>query len=319
MEHAIPDFHLLSGFLGSGKTSLVVEALGSPSLENTGVIVNEVGQVNIDGATVTSASNGVRMAMLSNGCVCCSIQGDLPFTIASLMDSTEERGGPPLERIILETSGLSRPAPILRSLLGLPVPFRIQVVTTYDCTRNILSDGDFEEAAAQISGAQTIVLTKVDRVSAGAVEQARNTVAIANPFARIIEDAPCSERAQTIFATPPTSLLGVHRTSNHFSSPHPRIQVFLVKPKTPYWTDAMAWLSDMASFCGERLLRVKGIINIDEAQPRRLVQAVGSVFDVPRIVDTATFVEPGVVIIARDLTAAELLAIPRDIEIEVTQ
>lgn len=317
----LPEFHLLCGFLGSGKTSLVVEALGHKDFANTGVIVNEVGEINIDGATMSSSAGGLRMAQMSNGCVCCSLQGDLPFTVAALMDATEERGAPPLERIILETSGLSRPAPILRNLLGLPIAFRLHVVATYDCSRNVLESGQFEEAVAQIAGAQTIVLTKLDCVSQQDVQQSIRAIQRVNPLARIIDEPIGSRRPAAAFSMPPVVpelKLPSRFTATAATLNHERAQVFLVRPRERCWPEVLTWLSDLVGFCGERLLRVKGIIRPGEDSPWILVQSVGTVFDTPRAIQRTDQGEDGIVVIARDISAAELEAIPRDVDITVT-
>jgi G3E family GTPase len=319
-EMDLPDFHLLCGFLGSGKTSLISETIAQKQFANTGVIINEVGEINIDGATISSTTSGLRIAQMSNGCVCCSLQGDLPFTVAALMDAHEERGDPPLERIILETSGLSRPAPILRNLLGLPIPFRVHVVATYDCSRNVLGGLGFEEAVAQIAGAQTILLTKLDCASAEQIKQSIAATESVNPLARIVQEPLGSARPAFTFVRPEARAnlaLPSGFVATSAALDHERARVFLVKPVAGDWSDVLVWLSDLAGFCGERLLRSKGIVRPDEAGPWLLVQSVGTVFDTPRPIDKAYDFEPGVVVIARDISVADLEALPTETEIAI--
>lgn len=321
--HELPDFHLLCGFLGSGKTSLVLDVLADEALANTGVIVNDVGEINIDGATISASRSGVPMAALSNGCVCCSLTSDLPMTVAALMDETEIRGAAPLRRIILETSGLSRPAPIVRQLLGLPVPFRLRVLSTYDCVNGALSSGQFEEAAAQVAGAQTVVLTKLDRVDATQAEDATDVVRAFNPLARIIEEPRGTARARAAFGSVETRV--EVRIEDILARPAPRFEherasVFLVRmPGAPDLQDMLEWLDNLAGYCGPRLLRVKGVIGVAGMDAPILVQSVGTVFDPPRCLPADTPAQNAIVVIARDLEAREIAAIPTDLRLAITE
>ncbi|MGH7211642.1 MAG: CobW family GTP-binding protein, partial [Acetobacteraceae bacterium] len=143
------DFVVLTGFLGSGKTTLLADFLGLPDSADTAVIVNEVGEIGLDGA-ILAETGDVPIAMLSNGCICCALVGDLERTVGALLEARRE--GPPLARIILEPSGVSKPGPILRSLVGLaPLRMRIGVTATLDCRASVAVEG-FEEAAAQWAG-----------------------------------------------------------------------------------------------------------------------------------------------------------------------
>ncbi|HEY9549285.1 MAG TPA: GTP-binding protein, partial [Kiloniellaceae bacterium] len=108
------DFHILCGFLGSGKTTLLLDFLRTPEGAGTAVLVNDVGAIDVDGAVVADAGGDRPVAMLSNGCVCCSIGNDLAATIDDLVYGRIDAGLPPFRRMILECSGLSRPSPIVR-------------------------------------------------------------------------------------------------------------------------------------------------------------------------------------------------------------
>lgn len=176
MDRPTPvDLIVLSGFLGSGKTTLLVDFLRRADAGDTGVIVNEVGEIGVDGAIVADGGGGVPMTLLANGCVCCSLRSGLVDTVNALLNAPRPDGRP-LARIILETSGLSRPGPIIASLADPELAshhLRLSVVTAYDCARGPLGDEQFEEAAAQFAAAQRIVLTKTDlAVHATEVESA---------------------------------------------------------------------------------------------------------------------------------------------------
>jgi len=315
----LPEFFLLSGFLGSGKTTLLLDLLGEEGFEDTGVIVNEIGEINIDGSTVASAQSGLQLAQLSNGCVCCSMMSDLPLTVAALMDENERLGRRPLRRIILETSGLSRPAPIIRQLLGLPVPFRISVLSTYDCVNGALTSDQFEEAAAQLAAAQTIVLTKTDRVAGPERLKAVELVGALNPLARVVDEDRGRERVRSAFkfAAGETCFADIIARDRAVPSPHERAGVFIARPSAPTEPDRLfEWLDNLAAYCGPRLLRTKGIMRMEQGQGAILLQSVGTVFDPPRrIADTG--MDDAIVIIARDLQLEEFAAITPNLPLKI--
>ena len=129
------------------------------------MIVNEVGEIGLDGAILAESAGGLQMAMLANGCVCCALGSDLAVTVQQLIENSPV----PPRRIVLETSGLSKPGPILRGLVSLAaLRLRVSVVATFDCLRSPSVTG-FEEAVAQWAGAQALVLTKRDVATAAQV------------------------------------------------------------------------------------------------------------------------------------------------------
>ena len=126
------DFVVLTGFLGSGKTTLLSDYLALDDAADTAVIVNEVGEIGLDEALLREGAGDVPMAMLANGCVCCQMGSTLAATIEALIHAERPGAAGPLRRIVLETSGLSKPGPILRQLTGLAgYQMRVAVVT-YD-------------------------------------------------------------------------------------------------------------------------------------------------------------------------------------------
>ncbi len=296
------DFILLTGFLGAGKTTLLRDFLAQPESADTAVIMNEAGAIDIDGAVVAEDKTGLPMAMLANGCVCCSIANDLLYTIEALIASRET----PFRRIVLETSGLAMPGPIIRSLgeLG-PLGMRVRVVAACDAAAPVFAREGFETAAAQVAAAGIIVLTKLDRATDPAVV---GTLTAANPLAAVVQEATPSRRALLAFtaeaaapAIPPAGDI----------SGHPRISVMLGQPGQASVETLLEWLENLSGLLGERLLRLKGVVQPADMAERVLVQAVGSTFDPPRRFMGAA--ETGLVLIARDTTAAEVLALQPDI------
>lgn len=298
-------FVLLAGFLGSGKTSLLVDWLSLPEAADTAVIVNEAGEIGVDGAILAEGGT-VPMTMLANGCVCCSLTSDLVVTIRALFDARETSGLPPFRRIVLEGSGLSRPGPILRSLAPLaPLRLAVQVVSTCDATRAVQQAAEFDEVAAQLAAAGTIVVTKSDL---GDPRQALELARSVNPLAHHVVEADRLARARAAFAPPPDGP-GFRLDAPPPGAPHPRIAVLrLGFTEAANWEDRLDAMEDLAAFCGERLLRVKGFLRRPGMEAPLLVQAVGTLFAPLAPIPAAGDAPEGLVVITRDLGLAELRA-----------
>jgi G3E family GTPase len=311
MNTTSTQFVILAGILGSGKTSLLEALLDSGSGESTAVIVNEVGAINIDGAILSQSARGMTMATLSNGCVCCSLTDDLVTTVEELVALRAEAGREPFERIVLECSGLSRPGAVMRSLEQLAeLRFRLHIVATYDCSRPPL-DRDFDDAAAQLTAAHTVVLTKIDLVSPEQRAQARSVVAGINPMARIVDEFAPSIRAREAFAEVDTSTtpqtLGSEPTRVGETLLHPRVRVFRARfTRKPNWEDVLEWLENIAGMTGDRLLRMKAIVAGPHGSDRVLLQSVGTTFAAPRRLATTAFGDLAAVFIVRDCAMVEL-------------
>jgi G3E family GTPase len=305
-----PDFVVLTGFLGSGKTTLLRDFLAMPDAAETAVIVNEVGEIGLDGAILREGAGAVPMAMLSNGCICCQIGSDLAVTIGALLATERPEGAGPLRRIVLETSGLSKPGPVLRQLAVLAeYRMRVSVLAMFDAARG-MQVAAFEEAVAQWAAAHRIVLTKTDAVSAEALAEARAAVAGLNPLAEIVATPDRDAAVRAAFAqlagaaapvVPPRLLV----------ASHPRIAVRLARPRGVLdYDDLAAWLDNLAGALGERLLRLKGLVRVRQSDVPLLVQSVGTLFAPPRPFRQAgASGESFLVVIARDVTDADFAAV----------
>jgi G3E family GTPase len=294
----LTDFTLLTGFLGSGKTTLLVDYLRQPEAADTAVIVNEAGEIDIDGAVIAADAGELPMALLANGCVCCSIANDLLYTVEALIETRARAGAPPFRRIVLETSGLARPGPIIRALGELaPYGMRLGVLATCDAAAPPFAEATLPTAAAQLGAAGTIVLTKLDRAGAATLDA---RLAGINPLAaRIVEPDP-ARRALAAFAAvaplPPSELP---------EAGHPAIVVLTAEIEGASFAAILDWLENLAGLAGDRLLRLKGTLIPDDIGRSLLFQAVGTAFAPPR-----PFAGPatGLVLIVHDLPAADIAA-----------
>lgn len=175
---------LLTGFLGSGKTTLLNHMLHHPGMDRAAVVVNEFGEVGLDHDLIESGSEAT--VLMASGCLCCTVRGDLGITLAGLL-ARRQAGELAFDRVVIETTGLADPGPILHALVldpELTHDFALDgVVTTADAaTGPATLDRQFE-AVQQVAMADRIVLTKADLVSAAALARFETRLAGLNPGA----------------------------------------------------------------------------------------------------------------------------------------
>lgn len=179
---------VLTGFLGSGKTTLLKRLLQDPAMAGTGVLINEFGEVGLDDALVEKIDDDA--VLLPSGCVCCEVRGDLVKALEAMHTKSLWGDIPKVKRVVLETTGLADPAPIIHTLMTEERLYRIYqldaVVTTVDA-EHALSQLDAElEPAKQIAVADRIVVTKADLVDAAMTARLEGRIRALNPSAPII-------------------------------------------------------------------------------------------------------------------------------------
>ena len=282
---------IVTGFLGAGKTTLINRLLKEPELANTAVIINEFGEVSIDHLLVEKASDGV--IELSDGCLCCSVRGELVDTLCDLIERMQLGRIAPLERIVVETTGLADPVPVLQSLMAHPVlmqALRLDgVVCVVDAVNGDATLDAHVEAVRQAAVADRIVLTKADLAAPGVEEALRTRLRQLNPSAAII-DAGDGARASTLTSCglydPATKTADVrrwlgeeahdhhHHGHDHHHHHHhdERIAtVSLVHDRPVPFAAVEAFLDLLRSTQGEKLLRMKGVVELAEDPSRPLV------------------------------------------------
>lgn len=312
MAPEFTDFVILSGFLGSGKTTLLSEFLRQGADDGTAVIVNDIGEVNIDGA-ILAVHDGVPMATLGNGCVCCSLINDLQFTVQSLIASRRATTGRAFSRIVLECSGLSDPGAVMRGLSALASHgMRVRVVTTY-AANNEVSRDDFPLLAAQVCGAHTVVVTKLDLCDPAQRAHAMAEIDVLAPLSHKIVEQDRGRRAAMAFSQDSSTApipLDPAMTRIGLPGGHARVRAFTLSWDAPLdWRAFADWMENVAGFLEGRLLRVKGILRVIDCAEGVLVQGVGQHFDPPTRI---AYLEQRsqIVVISVDVDARELLAVP---------
>jgi G3E family GTPase len=281
---------VLTGFLGAGKTSLLNRLLAETPVANTAVVVNEFGAVGIDQLLIeTASSDGV--IELSEGCVCCTVRGALVDTLVMLATRARPAGTPPLERVIVETTGLADPTPILASLMThhlLRDAYALDgVVTVVDCVSGGASLAERVEARRQVAVADRIVITKGDLASPADQDAVRDAVAALNPAAAHILSGDgetlahrllgCSVVNPATGKAEPARWLGEASPApglqeDHAHAAHGAIRSFsLVRAEPVAWEAVEAFLDIMTATQGERILRMKAVVHLAEDPARPVV------------------------------------------------
>src|SRR5919201_1013584 len=173
---------LVTGFLGSGKTTLISSLLRHPDMGETAVIVNELGEVGIDHHLLRRVDE--RTVLLSSGCLCCTLRGDLADELRDLLSRRERGEIPTFKRVVVETTGLADPAPIVFTLLSEPVVRHHYELDGLVATVDAVHGLRHEESVKQAAIADTLVVTKADAADPAPLEE---RLARLNPVAEIVE------------------------------------------------------------------------------------------------------------------------------------
>lgn len=304
---------VLTGFLGAGKTTLLNRLLRDPDLSDTVVIINEFGEIGLDHLLVEAADGD--MIMMSSGCLCCTIRGDLVSTLEDLLRRRDNNRITPFRRVLIETTGLADPAPVLQTIMYHPyllMRFRLDgVITVVDAVNGSTTLDGHVEAVKQAAVADRIVLTKTD-LPAGklAVGELRERLHLLNPGARILEAAADEATAAGLLEAglfnPDNKTPDVRRWLNaeafdgardhdHHDDGHDhhhahdrnrhdaRIRAYCLTSDKPMPRRGFDLFLDLLRQAhGPNLLRVKGLVGLDDDLERPVViHGVQHVFHPP--------------------------------------
>ena len=252
-----PPVSIITGYLGSGKTTLLNRLLRDPGMARAAVIINEFGETGLDHLLVATPSENT--VLLANGCLCCTIRGELATAIKDLHSKRERGTVPAFRRLVVESTGLADPFPILSTVQADPVlrhHFRLgTVVTTVDAVNGI----GRPESRKQVAVADRLVLTKTDL--------APDAAALVAALRRLNPDAPLWRSADEPIEA--RELLGdvvrspLRALPARSESPHGAVHAFaLAFDGALDWTMFGVWLTMLLNRHGEKVLRVKGILNV---------------------------------------------------------
>jgi len=274
---------VITGFLGSGKTTLLGRLLRDPAMGRTAVIINEFGEIGLDHDLIETSDES--FVQLSNGCLCCNVRSDLVLTLSDLAARRAAGTVPPFERVVVETTGLADPAPILHALMtdrDLCDVYALDgVVATVDAITGLATLTRHEEALRQAAVADRIVLTKTDLPGARAAEVGERLAAV-NPGARVVAVVRGEIAPSELFDCGPydtadrhpdvrawlageaiTAAAGdAHRRHHHH---HDGVTTFCIVREEPVRAVTLALvLAALAENCGADLWRMKGIVRVAE-------------------------------------------------------
>jgi G3E family GTPase len=291
---------LVTGFLGSGKTTLINVGLKSPDLSKTVVVVNEFGEVGLDHQLYTSSNDAV--VVLENGCLCCTVKSDLIATMNSLYHDRARGDLPDFNNVVIETTGLAEPGPVIQAFLSEPTLdglYRIvNVVTVVDAVNWDATVQKHDEALRQVALADDVLITKLDMKQDDAYADLEAQLQAINPAAKI---AKADFRTETVAPllmhkgfdaadsmADPTEWLSIAAyeaytkkiidadgIKNQDVPPHlaaKGIESFVLTRSNPLVREELQFLLDgIGQNLGSSLLRVKGLINILEVPGRPAV------------------------------------------------
>lgn len=283
---------VLTGFLGSGKTTLLNRLLGHEGMANTAVIVNEFGEIGLDHLLVETPDES--MVLMDSGCLCCTILGDLVQTLQTLLAKRMTGAVPPFERMVIETTGLADPAPILHTLIAdgdVTKWYRLDsVVAVVDAVNGLDQFDTHFESVKQAAVADRIVISKTDLCDEGSVSALAARLADINPGAVQYKAVMGGIEPEKLFGADERlrdidSWLDVDaHEGGHAHGRHDGIRTFSVTRDDPVDPAGLElWLDLLASYQGPNLLRVKGIINV--AGEPVVVHAVQHLFHPPLRLD----------------------------------
>ena len=285
--------NVLTGFLGSGKTTLLNRLLRSPAFANCAVLINEFGAVGIDHHLVQSVEGDV--VLLQSGCICCTIRGDLSAALRQLWNQRERGVVPAFTRILIETTGLADPTPVLATVMHDSVMQHHlrpgNVITTVDVQHAAGQLTRHAESRKQVALADRLVLTKTDLASDAAVAALSAELARLNPAAELCHADDASEDAALLLgrdvfqaegkaaevgrwlrAAEARKYFPVHASDANL---HGDIRAFVLEPGAGIdWAVFSLWLSLLLHRHGASVLRVKGLLAVDGADTPVVIHGV---------------------------------------------
>jgi len=297
---------VLTGFLGSGKSTVLGRLLVHPAMAETAVIVNEFGEIGIDHALIAQSDEDT--VLMNSGCLCCTIRGDLVRTLGELMARRQRGEVSRFQRVVVETTGLADPAPILHTLMAdatLLNHFRLDgVIATVDAVNGAGTLDGHSESIKQAAVADRLLITKTDLAEPQAIDALAERLHKINPAASLHHVRHGEIAPDRLFDAglynPATKTADAQKWLNeqaygddhghhHGHDPNRHddaIRAFCLTFDQPFeWESLSYWLELLATYRGDDLLRVKGLFDVNGIDRPVVVHGVQHVFHPPATID----------------------------------
>ncbi len=291
--------NIVTGFLGSGKTTFLQDILSSPLFSDTAVIVNEFGEVGLDHILLEQVEEGILL--LDSGCICCTIRTDLQKTIRDLQARAAHGVIPQFSRLVVETTGLADPSPIVSTIVAEPVirnHFRIgNIICLLDGIAGLSTLANHDEARKQLAIADRVLITKTDIAQSDSITDLQRKAELLNPACYINHSTGSNFDASYLLGDDLNNLkrrdIEVKRWFiNHSNSKHNYVHSrsdhmhdlnsFVVCYETPIdWIAFGIWLTALLHAYGEHVLRVKGLLHVRESATPVVLHGVQHVVHPP--------------------------------------
>ena len=289
---------VITGFLGSGKTTLLSSILKKKEMQKTAVIINEFGEIGLDHALIEHTDENI--VELQSGCICCTIQGDLNKTLIDLFDKMMNGKVSSFNRILIETTGLANPVPIIHTLMSSIELIRIYsldgVITVVDSVNGEKTLDLHEESLKQLALAEKIILSKTDIVDKDEIKSLVDRIKEINPVSQIIFSKFGNIPLEEIFGLgaydPYKKSADVknwlaaekykdkkHHHHHDVNRHNENIRAFSMMSENPVNMIAFSFFRDMITAAlGANLLRMKGIVNIAGEERPAVIHGVQHIF-----------------------------------------
>jgi G3E family GTPase len=272
---------LLTGYLGSGKTTLLNRILTEQHGQKIAVIVNEFGEVGIDHQLIIDADE--EIFEMNNGCICCTVRGDLIRIIGNLMQRRDK-----FDRLVIETTGLADPAPVIQTFFvddDVQAQTHLDAVVTMVDAKHVLQHWDAEEVQEQIAFADVIALNKIDLVSAADLDALEQKIRSMNAIAKIYRTEQSALAIDTVLGLDAFNLERALAIDPDFLGEEAHVHdetvgsIAILKEGALDGEKLNDWMSELVRTQGENIFRMKGILHLAGRDRRFVFQGVHMIFD----------------------------------------
>jgi len=272
---------VITGYLGAGKTTLLNRILTQEHGLKVAVIVNEFGEVGIDSQLVVNADE--EILSMNNGCICCTVRGDLIRIISNLMEKRDR-----FDRIVIETTGLADPAPVIQSFFVdevMRAHTLLDAVVTVVDAKHIWQHWHTEEAQEQIAFADVILLNKIDLVTPSQLEELVQRIRSMTSFAKIYRTQNCEIDMNAVLGIQAFNLKQALSIDPELLDDNPHehdesvYSVSIVKPGIVSGERLNRWLNRLVQVEGANIFRIKGILDVDAEDRRFVFQGIHMLLD----------------------------------------